>query len=129
MRRLEGFEDVTNLLRGGVYALVYRGEVVYVGKSKTMLVRIYSHRSAAGRRQPPWFPVKGIRFDEVHIQPCHPDRIDDLERRMIELYKPVYNVQLKSLGPTTAPFNLMIGDTVLAFNQPKLGLPEISRRL
>ncbi len=38
-----GFMDVTKLIHCGVYALVRKEEVVYVGKSKQPLMRIHTH--------------------------------------------------------------------------------------
>ena len=97
---LQGFVDISAALRGGIYALVANGKVVYIGKAKAMLVRICTHRSNARRKVPAWMPAsaKGIVFDEVHIQPCHPDEVDDLEHALINRYKPRYNVLLKHTG-------------------------------
>lgn len=97
---LQGFVDISASLRAGIYALVASGKVVYVGKAKAMLVRVCTHRSNARRKVPAWLPdsAKGIVFDEVHIRPCHPDEIDDLEHALINFYKPRYNIQLKHFG-------------------------------
>ena len=99
--RPEGFTSVSDILRSGVYALVYRREVVYVGQSKNMLVRIYSHRNAwgdkrrgANRQMPSWCPVKGILFDEIFVLPCATDKLNDLEREMIARYRPWHNIKL-----------------------------------
>lgn len=97
---LFGFFDASDMLKAGVYALVYRGEVVYIGKSKSMLGRVYTHRqvwrSRKGGKVPSWLPVKGILFDEVHIRPCRLEQLDTLEAEMIKLYKPRGNVQLNT---------------------------------
>lgn len=97
---LQGFVDISAALRGGIYALVAGGKVVYIGKAKAMLVRVCTHRSNARRRAPAWLPAsaKGIVFDEVHVMPAHPDQIDDLEHALINFYRPRYNVQLKHFG-------------------------------
>lgn len=129
---LDGFVDISSALRCGVYALISRGEVVYVGKSKCMLVRIYSHRNAKRKSGtlPSWFPVKGIAFDEVHIQPCHPDHIDTLESTIINRYKPKFNTQLKTTLPINSPFTLNIGGMSLAINAgAHPTLPQIERRI
>ncbi len=129
--KIEGFVDATEVLRGGVYVLVHRGEVVYVGKSKRMLNRLAAHMSAwsARRREKmPYLIAKmGIYYDEVHIRPEHPDRIDAVEQAMIDLYRPRHNTQHKRQGPTTAPFSTHIGDIPLAFNQPKPRVELIRR--
>lgn len=99
---LAGFTQIGKILQSGIYALVYRREVVYVGKSKTMLVRIYSHRNAWGdkrqgkrRETPSWSPVKGILFDDVWILPTPTDQLDAREQEMIAKYRPKYNIKLK----------------------------------
>lgn len=130
---LDGFIDVSQTLRGGIYALISHGEVVYVGKSKCMLVRIYSHRNAKNKKSaklPSWFPVKGIAFDEIHVHPCHPDLIDELENKMINRYKPKFNTLLKTTSPISQPFNLKVGNiivTVPCGSHPTI--PEIVRRV
>lgn len=130
--KLEGFHDTSDLLKGGVYALVYRREVVYVGKAKRMLNRVYAHLSiwAAKRKGkvPTWLPVDGIYFDEVHIRPCHPDDIDRIEREMIARYKPRLNTRLMSKEPLTAPFSISVKGITVAFNT-KPTFPLIERRV
>lgn len=99
--QLEGFIAAGSLLKSGIYALVHRGVVVYVGKSKMMLGRIYSHRVMWGRAKRgnkldvSW-ASKGILFDDVWIRPCALNEIDKLEYEMINLYKPKYNRNLKN---------------------------------
>ena len=128
---IEGFSNASAVLKGGVYVLVHKGEVVYVGKSKRLLNRLAAHMSAwAAKRKEkmPWTIAKlGIYYDEVHIRPEHPDRIDALEQAMIELYKPRHNIQHKAPGPTRAAFSLNINGVALGFNQPKP--VEIVRRI
>lgn len=131
---LDGFISIGEALQSGVYALVSCGQVVYVGKSKCMLVRIYSHRNAKSKKGslPSWFPVKGIAFDDVFIRPCHPDRIDQLEYDMINRYKPKFNDLLKNKLHTQAPFSIHVGAISLALNKdvvPHPALPKINRRI
>lgn len=97
--QLEGFTNVSTILQGGVYALVHRGVVVYVGKSKVMLGRVYTHRVAWGKKskaQVGLKPQKGILFDAVWIRPCPLTEIDAIESAMINLYKPRYNSLLRN---------------------------------
>lgn len=119
--QIPGFNDASQFLQSGVYALVHKGEVIYIGKAKAMIVRVATHRSNARRKTPSWLPdsAKGIVFDEVHIQPCHPDRIDELEYSMINLYKPRYNILLKHNGKSSAPFTLSIGGLEVTINSPR----------
>jgi excinuclease UvrABC nuclease subunit len=131
---LEGFSNISEALKCGVYALVQSGIVVYVGKSKCMLVRIYSHRNAKSKKGslPSWFPVKGIAFDEVHVAPCHPDRLDQLEYEMINRYKPKFNTLLKNSLHIQTPFTIKVGDISIALcaaSVPHPTLPKIERRI
>src|SRR5438270_14040848 len=127
--QIEGFTDVSQVLRSGVYILLHRGVVIYIGKSKTMLNRIYTHRSMWGAKArgkvPSWMPVKGILFDEVFIRPCALDVIDQLELEMINLYKPKFNTRLKSPGATDRPFQIRINGIALSLNVKQ----EIERRI
>lgn len=97
--QLEGFIDASAMLQGGVYALVHRGIVVYVGKSKVMLGRVYTHRVAWGKKSKSAVglkPQKGILFDAIWVRPCALAEIDALESAMINLYKPRYNSHLRN---------------------------------
>ena len=131
---LEGFTNISESLRCGIYALAIKGKVIYIGKSKCMLVRIYSHRNAKSKKGslPSWFPVKGIAFDEVHVQPCHPDRLDKLEFDMINLYKPRLNINLKNNLTINIPHILRVGNIEIlvaaqATVHPSIG--KIERRI
>ena len=131
---LEGFTDVTPLLRAGVYALARRGTVIYIGKSKSLYARIYAHRNLANRAQrgykvPTWFPasLKGIVFDEVHIRPCRLEDLDSLEAQLINLFKPKFNLAVKNQTPVRLPHALTIAGIVLQPNAAPR--PQITRRL
>ena len=121
---LDEFANVSAVLRCGVYALVLKGQVVYVGKSKNMLTRVYTHRNLWSTRRSKhklnFIPTKGILYDEVHVRPCSLEDIDDLEQAMIAKYKPRYNVKHnngnheRKLGPVTinvGGMQLKIGGT------------------
>lgn len=130
--QLSGFIDASEILRSGVYILVHRGVVIYVGKSKAMLARIYTHRNlwASKRRGkgdvPWWMPIPGIHFDEVHIRPCALADLDRLERDMIELYKPKYNTRLKTDATSRAEVPMTINGIALCLNPRPT---EITRRV
>lgn len=100
---MEGFVDVSTMLRQGVYILLHQGTVVYVGKAQLMLGRILQHRTAWGAksRKPRTavIPAKGMLFDQIMVRPCMSINIDALEAQMIERYRPRYNTQLKSSIP------------------------------
>ncbi len=126
---LEGFINVTATLRPGVYALLYAGVVVYIGQaSKAPVDRIYAHRSLRSRKAPAWLPIKGMLFDEVHVLPCPTDRLDEVERALIDLYKPKYNVKLKS--PTPVATELMVrlpNGSTIPFNTLARPAPVVRR--
>lgn len=134
MLALNGFTDISDSLRCGIYALCAKGVVIYVGKSKRMLGRINSHRSAwADKRKgkaESWIAerlgIPGLLFDQVFVRPCRPDELDSLESQMINLYKPRYNVQLKTAQKIAVPHTLQINGISI----PLCAKPEpIQRRL
>lgn len=130
--QLKGFTEISEVLRGGVYALAHKGTVVYVGKAKVMLTRVYTHRSAWGAsrqgKAPKWVAVRGILYDQVFVQPCHPDRVDELEREMIELYKPKYNTLLKTKSKILAPLDISVRGIAIRINDEKAEQP-MERRI
>lgn len=81
--------------------LARRGVVVYVGQSKCILKRVYSHETTKTKQRsktPLLFgnkPMAGIVFDEVYICLCSVAELDDLEREMIVQYAPKFNIRLK----------------------------------
>ncbi len=119
---LEGFINTSAMLKPGVYALLREGVVVYVGQSKKPLGRVEAHRSLQQRiakhgAAPGWLPIRGIAFDEVHVLPCRVEDLDVVERAMIDLYKPKFNVKLKSPHLVTTEFNITISGFTVPFNQ------------
>ena len=128
---LEGFIEVTPILRAGVYALVREGAVVYVGQSKKPLQRISAHKSNWGRKaMPVWMPasLRGVLFDQVFVLPCRVEDLDRIEAAMIDLYKPKYNIALKAPTPTTTPFTLTVGSVSVPINHPR-PTPRFERRI
>lgn len=127
---LEGFQDVSTLLRSGIYVLCRRGIVIYVGKSKSLYARIYTHkhfanRGAKGKPVPSYLPVKGMQFDQVFIRYCHVDQLDALEAEAINRYKPHYNTNLKNGLAVKTPITLNIGGILLQMNaapRPQIGM-------
>ena len=121
---LEGFTDVSDSLRSGVYALCRKGVVIYVGKSKSMIGRINTHRRAWAdrRKKESWINnvlgIPGLFFDEVHILPCPAHMLDYVEQAMIEKYRPHYNVQHAASGKIRAPIELVVMGQTLTLNKP-----------
>ena len=96
--------------------LLTRGVPIYIGKSKRLLHRIYAHRTKGDK--PSWHPVRSFTFDEVFILPVHVDRLDEVEREMIDLYKPRFNMNLKTAKRVSLP------STFFARIAPGLSLSE-----
>ncbi len=117
---MEGFVDVTPVLRAGVYALVRDGAVVYVGQGKKMIARVEAHRSNWGRKSvPAWMPVslRGVLFDKVFVLPCRVEDLDRLEAAMIDLYKPKFNIKRKAPTPLTRQqLSMCVGTATVPLN-------------
>lgn len=118
---LQGFVDASAMLSGGVYALVHHENVVYVGKAKVMLGRVYTHRVAWGKKSTKAVglkPTKGILFDAIWVRPCPLAEIDDLEYAMINLYKPRYNSALRNGLPVPLDLTNLLADLVIQTSAP-----------
>jgi hypothetical protein len=129
---LEGFIEVSPLLTCGVYALAREGVVVYVGQSKKPLARIAAHRSNWGRKSTPaWMPAscRGLLFDQIFLRPCRAEDLNAVEAEMINLYKPRYNVRIKTPQPISAPFTIRVGDFVIPCNAARSTPPPFERRI
>jgi|SRR5882672_1590063 len=93
--------NITKLMHCGVYALVKKGQVVYVGKSKQPLQRIFTH--VRNRNKPignalygkvdvgPSVNGKGIAFDTVWFLPCMLGQLYTLEVHFIKMFMPKHN--------------------------------------
>jgi excinuclease UvrABC nuclease subunit len=129
---LDGFIEVTPILAAGVYALLRDGVVVYIGQSKRMLSRISAHKSNWGRKSvPAWLPAstRGILFDQVYVLPCRVEDLNTLERAMIDIYKPRYNIALKSPTAVSVPLTLERNGAILATLNHRPPAPYFERRL
>lgn len=99
MLRPEGTISFYSLMHCGVYALVRRGEIVYIGKSRKLWIRLYNHCNNRGKVV--YLPEgclrqnKGINFDDIWIWPCMLGQMDSLEVHLIHKYEPRYNVRGK----------------------------------
>lgn len=100
---MDGFVDVSAVLRRGVYILLHQDKVVYVGQASLMLGRVYKHRVAWGSksRKPITgaIPAKGMLFDQIMIRPCQLGEANELEKALIKQYQPRHNIQHKSSIP------------------------------
>lgn len=103
-QRRGGLRAVEGLFGAGVYALTMAGEIVYVGKAKVLIQRLYSHwntqcRWRSGKELPDRFKL--IEFTGVRILPCNLMELDLLERQMIARYRPKQNKRLVPEGKLT----------------------------
>lgn len=127
---LEGFVNLSASLKPGIYALLCQGVVVYIGQSRKPLSRIEAHRSLWGRKKAPgWLPIRGILFDEVHVLPCRIEQLDEVERALIDLYKPKYNVKLKSPDPVATEFNITVATGICVAINAKPARSGFVRRM
>lgn len=118
----------------GVYALLYRGEVVYIGKTINIFSRVSDHYRGMQRKRRGIKPPFGTRhidipiFDEVQAKRCRIHDLDKEEIALIQKYRPRYNIKMNrepihdKLDLTQQPFflNLLAKKAV-----PKL---EVKRR-
>jgi hypothetical protein len=125
-----GFVEISAMLRQGVYLLVHHDVVVYVGKGKVMLGRLYMHRVAWGKKSrkaiTSVIPPKGMLFDRVFVQPCRNDEIDELEQSLIKKYQPRYNIQHKTTIP--ADMTGLVARIVASRGAAPSPAPRIDRR-
>lgn len=82
----------------GVYFLVSRGRIVYVGKTKGP-VTVARHLAHAGAKSYAGsvfkYPTK--KFDKAFFWPCSVRSLDDLEGALIVHLRPKYNTQVPKL--------------------------------
>lgn len=89
--------DASAMLGPGVYALCRSGKVLYVGKAKLLVQRIYTHHNAMDRfrrGKKPLRGTKGIVFNELRIFPCKAIDLDLLEQKLIRKFCPRYNERI-----------------------------------
>lgn len=127
--QLKGFIEASEVLRSGVYALAWKGEVVYVGKSKCMLTRIEAHRGLFRRKAPSWMPIKGVQFDAVFVRPCPLAMLEALEVEMINLYKPKLNERLKTNEKVRLEIDALVADIAPQAVTTRAARVAIERRL
>lgn len=95
----EGFVDVTAIRRPGVYMLLWRGEVVYVGQAVKLHSRVSNHIHGQAKRKMTFNgrSIRGTAFDQVLVMPLALSDLDRVERELIERYIPKYNIRHKPL--------------------------------
>lgn len=102
---LEGFEPLSGAASpSGVYALLWKGEVVYVGQAKNVYQRITTHYNrlidntyVAGFVTPGDIRGMTIRYDSAMVLWTAVEDLKDVEQELIWRLRPKYNRQV--LGP------------------------------
>lgn len=63
--------------RSGIYFLIWRNKIIYIGQSIDLDRRMYEHR---------W-----VRFSYYREIECHPSKLREYEKRLIVYFRPRYN--------------------------------------
>jgi hypothetical protein len=102
---LEGFERFGLPHPGtGVYVLMYKGTVLYVGKSLNIFHRIGQHVTAMRRHMKGGLRYKSkeevpfIEFDEIKVKWVPIARIDVEELKLIQRFLPEHNVKMNRVN-------------------------------
>lgn len=127
-----GYESVGIGLKASVYLLVYKGQVMYVGQSAKPLARFYSHlhtkkaiKTVFGNRMGYKIP-----FDDIWIKNCFTIDLDAEEKRLIQKYRPKYNIEHNDDPKTRIDFKELVRSMVPQINihcHPTIG--HIERRI
>lgn len=102
--RFEGFEPVSHATAPcGVYALVAKGEVVYVGQARNVYQRLTSHLNNRLRKRqrpsdrfisPGDIRSRKIEYDSVLVKWVPENDLDIVERELILALRPKYNLRV-----------------------------------
>lgn len=113
--RGEGFGTQLECRCVAIYALISRGEVVYVGQSKNVYHRLGQHFTTRRRNRggngstkigSTYANVVLFDFDEVLLRYCYLDELDRIELDVIERYRPRFNVAIRPVMPAGIKLNL-----------------------
>lgn len=63
----------------GIYFLIARNKIIYIGKSTFLERRIARHSS--------------VKYTQVRVIECQADKLMEYERRLIQYFRPKYNKQ------------------------------------
>ena len=97
---VDNWVNISDLLKPGVYSLLWRGKIVFIGKAKCLLVALAAHRAVcSGPRLPEWFPTKRVQFDGMQVIPCASDRAALLLPALIAMHQPTHNIHSKPTLP------------------------------
>ncbi len=105
LKGLVGFESLGQPKLGtGVYLLINKGTVLYVGKSLNIFHRIGQHIIAMRRHMKGKRPYKGkeelpfIEFDEVKVKWVPIAQVDAEEMKLIQLFLPEHNQKMNRVN-------------------------------
>lgn len=102
---MDDFEDMSVMLGPGIYVLARNEHIEYVGKTKRLVTRIYSHANLYSRWRKTGVKPKGpfnltvVKFNKVWIRPCEISDLDRLERETIRALQPRYNINFNGYEP------------------------------
>lgn len=125
----EKWFDITTLMGSGVYLLLYKGDVVYVGQSVKLSGRVNAHIAYLGQRLQK--KKRRVVFDEVMVMQVPLGDLNRVEAELIQRYKPQYNIrQPKQRIPLTAEIKELLG-LIIPELPPSRDTPQryIQRRL
>jgi hypothetical protein len=107
-----------------IYYLIYNSEVVYVGQSKGIIQRLYTHKS-----------IQKKKFDSVELFEFNEDCDLDVEEfKAIVKHQPTLNKMLPPLGfiipkSRVLQINACLNDSGITFEKYKLEQPDLSIEL
>src|ERR1700722_2637246 len=98
----EGFEQLNWAASPvGVYCLLRKGKVVYVGQSESVYRRLAEHHFARIRKKRKGFMetispndirARKIEFDQAMVKWCSVMQLDSIEQELIRQFRPEHNV-------------------------------------
>lgn len=139
---MDGFTRAGVVLGCGVYALVAKGEVVYVGRARRVAQRVAQHlytwqRFVEGKGLASSGSVV-IKFDDLWVYPCAWAELAAVEEAMIIKHAPRHNIRMNpgrdkaTLIRTqrgelrnTKPVVLNIGGRMITINGPPPPRPTV----
>lgn len=128
----DGFIDVSVVRLAGIYLLLYKGVVVYVGQSRQVYTRVYQHLMARGKLRKTVYTKNpkpklkvGFAFDQVLVRACTISELDDMEKELIRKYRPKHNIQHNA--PPPIPLDQLMISLTLATRPPSD--PTFNRRV
>ena len=76
----------------GLYFLIEKNEIVYIGQSSNVIARIHAH--SGNKRKP---------FDSFAWLPCNKNDLDEMETAYISFFEPIYNGRIPQTQELSTP--------------------------